>query len=115
MLLFLLLDRTAFCLFGFVIGIWAKGFEQLQIIPMLVVTPLTFLGGAFYSIDMLGEPWRTHHLVQPGRLSDQRLPLDLLRPPTCRSGSASPRPSPSCSSASPAIAWIFRTGYRLKQ
>src|SRR5690606_20037650 len=58
MLLFLILISTTFSLFGFIIGVWADGFEQLQMIPMLIVTPLTFLGGAFYSIDMLAEPWR---------------------------------------------------------
>ena len=79
MIAFLLLTATTFSLFGFVIGIWAKGFEQLQLIPMLIVTPLTFLGGAFYSIDMLPPAWRTVALVQPGRLSDQRLSLELLR------------------------------------
>ena len=65
MILFLLLIAATFCLFGFIIGIWAKGFEQLQVIPLLVVTPLTFLGGAFYSIDMLPEPWRTATLFNP--------------------------------------------------
>ncbi|MFJ6025060.1 ABC transporter permease [Brevundimonas sp. NPDC092305] len=59
MLLFLILISTTFSLFGFIIGIWAQSFEQLQFIPMLVVTPLTFLGGSFYSIHMLPEPWRT--------------------------------------------------------
>src|SRR5437868_10866288 len=59
MALFLLLVALTFCLFGFIVGIWAKGFEQLQVIPLLIVTPLTFLGGSFYSIDMLGQPWRT--------------------------------------------------------
>ncbi len=54
-----------FSLFGFIIGIWAKGFEQLQFIPMLVITPLTFLGGAFYSIDMLPPGWRTFSLFNP--------------------------------------------------
>ncbi|HEY5957371.1 MAG TPA: ABC transporter permease [Polyangiaceae bacterium] len=65
MLTFLLLTAVSFSLFGFVIGIWAKGFEQLQFVPMLVVTPLTFLGGAFYSIDMLPKPWRTVALFNP--------------------------------------------------
>ena len=65
MLLFLMLTATTFSLFGFIIGIWAKGFEQLQFIPMLIVTPLTFLGGAFYSIDMLPEPWRSVTLANP--------------------------------------------------
>lgn len=65
MLGYLLLVAATFCLFGFIVGLWAKGFEQLQIIPLLVVTPLTFLGGAFYSIDMLPEPWRTITLFNP--------------------------------------------------
>ncbi len=65
MLAFLLLTATSFSLFGFIIGVWAKGFEQLQFIPMLVVTPLTFLGGAFYSIDMLPSAWRTVTLFNP--------------------------------------------------
>jgi ABC-2 type transport system permease protein len=65
MVAFLLLTAISFSLFGFVIGIWAKGFEQLQFIPMLVVTPLTFLGGAFYSIDMLPPGWRTVALFNP--------------------------------------------------
>jgi ABC-2 type transport system permease protein len=65
MIAFLVLTATTFSLFGFIIGIWAKGFEQLQFIPMLVITPLTFLGGAFYSIDMLPEAWRTFSLFNP--------------------------------------------------
>ena len=65
MLLYLLLVSATFCLFGFTIGIWAKGFEQLQVIPLLVVTPMTFLGGAFYSIAILPEPWRTVTLFNP--------------------------------------------------
>ena len=60
-----MLTATTFSLFGFIIGIWAKGFEQLQFIPMLIVTPLTFLGGAFYSIDMLPPAWRTIALFNP--------------------------------------------------
>jgi ABC-2 type transport system permease protein len=62
---FLLLTALTFALFGFIIGIWAESFEQLAIIPSLVVTPLTFLGGAFYSIDMLPQPWRTVSLFNP--------------------------------------------------
>ncbi|HMI18645.1 MAG TPA: ABC transporter permease [Sphingomonas sp.] len=65
MVAFLLLTSVTFSLFGFIIGIWAKSFEQLAIIPSLVVTPLTFLGGAFYSIDMLPQPWRTLSLFNP--------------------------------------------------
>jgi ABC-2 type transport system permease protein len=65
MIAFLMLTAATFCLFGFIIGIWANGFEQLQFIPMLVITPLTFLGGAFYSIDMLPPAWRTFSLFNP--------------------------------------------------
>ena len=65
MIAFLLLTAIAFSMFGFILGIWAKGFEQLTIVPALLVTPLTFLGGAFYSIDMLPQPWRTVSLFNP--------------------------------------------------
>jgi ABC-2 type transport system permease protein len=65
MVVFLVLTATTFSLFGFVVGVWAKGFEQLQFIPMLIIAPLTFLGGAFYSIDMLPEAWRTFSLFNP--------------------------------------------------
>ncbi len=65
MVALLLLFAITFCLFGFVIGIWAKSFEQLQVIPLLIVTPLTFLGGVFYSIDMLPGIWRTVTLFNP--------------------------------------------------
>lgn len=111
---FLLLIAATFCLFGFIIGIWAKGFEQLQIIPLLVVTPLTFLGGAFYSIDMLPQPWRTFTLFNPivylisgfrwsfyGKADigvEISLALTLLFFTVCLM----------------VVWWIFRTGYRLK-
>ncbi len=65
MIAFLVLTAIAFSMFGFIIGIWAKGFEQLNLVPALLVTPLTFLGGAFYSIDMLPQPWRTVSLFNP--------------------------------------------------
>jgi ABC-2 type transport system permease protein len=65
MIAFLVLTATTFCLFGFILGIWADGFDQLQFIPMLVITPLTFLGGAFYSIDMLPPAWRSFSLFNP--------------------------------------------------
>jgi hypothetical protein len=83
MLLFLVAISVGFCLLGFAIGIWAKNFEQLQVIPLLVVTPLTFLGGVFYSIGSIGEPWRTVYLAQPHPLPGRRLSLDLLRRQRC--------------------------------
>jgi ABC-2 type transport system permease protein len=65
MIAFLVMTAVNFSLFGFILGLWAKGWEQLQVIPMLIVTPLTFLGGAFYSIDMLPPAWRTFSLFNP--------------------------------------------------
>ncbi|WP_028885762.1 ABC transporter permease [Teredinibacter turnerae] len=65
MVLFLVLTAVTFSLFGFIIGIWADGFEKLQIIPLMVVTPLTFLGGTFYSINMLPPFWQTLTLLNP--------------------------------------------------
>jgi ABC-2 type transport system permease protein len=65
MIAFLVSIAFTFCLAGFIIGVWARGFEQLQFVPMLIVTPLTFLGGAFYSIDMLPPAWRTASLFNP--------------------------------------------------
>jgi ABC-2 type transport system permease protein len=65
MALFLVLTATTFSLFGFVIGIWADNFEKLQVVPLIIVTPLTFLGGSFYSIDMLPPFWRGVALLNP--------------------------------------------------
>jgi ABC-2 type transport system permease protein len=65
MFFYLVLVAFGFSLAGFIIGIWAEGFEELQFIPMLIVTPLTFLGGVFYSIDMLPDTWRTISLFNP--------------------------------------------------
>ncbi len=65
MLAFLVLTAVTFSLFGFIIGIWADGFEKLQIIPLLIVTPLTFFGGTFYSVNMLPPFWQTVTLFNP--------------------------------------------------
>jgi ABC-2 type transport system permease protein len=65
MLLFLVLTAATFSLFGFIIGIWADNFEKLQLVPLLIITPLTFLGGSFYSIDMLPPFWRNVALFNP--------------------------------------------------
>jgi ABC-2 type transport system permease protein len=114
MLAFLLLTATTFSLFGFVIGIWADSFEKLQMIPLLVITPLTFLGGSFYSIDMLPPFWRVVTLVNPVvylvsgfrwsfyGVSDVSvavsLGMTLVFLAICLA----------------IVAWIFKTGYRLK-
>ena len=65
MLLFLMLICLSFCMFGFIIGIWANSFEKLQIIPLMIITPLTFLGGSFYSINMLPDFWQKVTLLNP--------------------------------------------------
>ena len=115
MILFLLGITTGFCLFGFAIGVWAKNFEQLQIFPMLVITPLTFLGGAFYSIKALAEPWRTVaafnpivHLVSGFRWSF----YSVTDVPLWSSVGVTLALIAVCMAV---IAWMFRTGYRLKQ
>ena len=115
MLLFLLGITTGFSLFGFAIGVWAKNFEQLQIFPMLVITPLTFLGGAFYSIKALGEPWRTIaafnpvvHLISGFRWSF----YSVADVPVWASVAVTLGINVVCMAI---IAWMFKTGYRLKQ
>jgi ABC-2 type transport system permease protein len=115
MLGFLLLASASFCLFGFIIGIWAEGFEQLQFIPMLVVTPLTFLGGAFYAIDMLPPVWRTVSLFNPVvyLVSGFRWSFfDRGDVPVAVSLAALLGFFALCLAG---VAWIFRTGYRLKR
>ncbi|MGE0384605.1 MAG: ABC transporter permease [Gammaproteobacteria bacterium] len=114
MIAFLVLIAATFCLFGFIIGICSNNFEQMQVVPMLVVTPLTFLGGAFYSVDMLPEGWRTVALFNPVvyLISGYRwtffgtadvdveisLAATLMFFFVCLA----------------VVGWIFRTGYRLK-
>ncbi|MBY0258062.1 ABC transporter permease [Methylobacterium sp.] len=114
MVLFLLLTAVTFSLFGFLIGLWADGFERLQLVPLLVVTPLTFLGGSFYAIEMLPPFWRGVSLANPVvyLISGFRwaffgtsdvgigvsVAMALVFLVLCLAG----------------VTWIFRTGYRLK-
>ena len=114
MLAFLILISTTFSLFGFIIGIWAQGFEQLQMIPMLVVTPLTFLGGSFYSIDMLPPLWRTITLFNPLVYL-----ISGFRWTFYGSGDVSIGVSLAATLGFlliclAVVGWMFRTGYRLK-
>lgn len=115
MILFLVLTAATFSLFGFIIGIWAKGFEQLQFIPMLVVTPLAFLGGAFYSIDMLPPAWRTVSLFNPivYLISGFRWSFFGTAEVAIEASLAATLGFLLICLAT--TAWIFRTGYRLKQ
>ncbi len=114
MIAFLVLTALTFSLFGFIIGIWAEGFEKLQVIPLLVITPLTFLGGTFYSLKMLPPFWQTVTLFNPivylisgfrwsfYEISDVNVGVSLMMTLVfmlvCLAG----------------IWWIFKTGYKLK-
>jgi ABC-2 type transport system permease protein len=112
---FLLLTATTFSLFGFVIGIWAEGFEQLQFIPMLVVTPLTFLGGAFYSIDMLPPGWRTVALLNPVVYLISGFRWSFYGMADVAVGVSLAMTLGFLSVLVVVVAWMFRTGYRLKR
>ena len=114
MVAFLVLTAATFCLFGFMIGIVAQGFEQLNFVPMLVITPLTFLGGAFYSIDMLPPAWRTVSLFNPVVYLISGFRWSFY-------GTADVSVAVSLGATLAfffaclaVVAWIFKTGYRLK-
>jgi ABC-2 type transport system permease protein len=114
MLAFLLLTAVTFSLFGFILGMWADGFEKLQIVPLLVVTPLTFLGGSFYSINMLPPFWQKVTLLNPVvylvsgfrwsfyEIADVSVGISLAMIAVFLAGCIA------------VIWWIFETGYRLK-
>ena len=114
MLAFLILISTTFSLFGFIIGIWANGFEQLQMIPMLVVTPLTFLGGSFYSIDMLPEAWRTVTLFNPLVYLISGFRWTFYGSGDVGIGVSLAATLGFLLVCLAIVGWIFRTGYRLK-
>jgi ABC-2 type transport system permease protein len=114
MLLYLVLTGVTFSLVGFIIGIWADGFEKLQVVPLLIVTPLTFLGGSFYSIDMLPPFWQTVALFNPVVYL-----VSGFRWSFYGVGDVSLAVSLGVTAlflvaALGVVTWIFRTGYRLK-
>jgi ABC-2 type transport system permease protein len=111
---FLVLVAMAFSLFGFILGCWADGFEKLQIVPMLVLTPLTFLGGTFYSIDMLGDPWRTVALANPVVYLVNGLRWTFYGQADVDIGVAAGLTLAFLALCIAIIAWIFRTGWRLR-
>ena len=111
---FLVLTSIAFSLFGFIIGVWAKNFEQLAVIPSLVVTPLTFLGGAFYSIDMLPPLWRTVSLFNPVVYLVSGFRWSFYGQGDVSVAGSLGFTALFIAACLLVLWWIFRTGYRLK-
>jgi ABC-2 type transport system permease protein len=115
MLAFLVLTAVTFSLFGFIIGLWAEGFEKLQIIPLLILTPLTFLGGSFYSVNVLPPLWQTVSLANPVlylisgfrwsfyEVSDVSVTVSVVMIGVFLA---------ACLAV---VAWFFKTGYKIKK
>jgi len=114
MVAFMVLTAATFCLFGFILGVWADGFEQLQFVPMLVITPLTFLGGAFYSIDMLPGAWRTFSLFNPVVYLISGFRWAFYGTADVAVGVSLAATLGFLLACLGVVWWIFRTGYRLK-
>ena len=114
MLGFLVLTAVTFSLFGFIIGIWADGFEKLQIIPMMIVMPLAFLGGSFYSINMLPPVWQTITLFNPVVYLISGFRWSFYGVADVHIGISVAMTLVFLLVCLALIAWIFRTGYRLK-
>jgi len=115
MVAFMLLIAVSFCLFGFILGLWAQSWEQLQVIPMLVVMPMTFLGGAFYSVHMLPEPWRTITLFNPVVYLISGFRWTFFGKGDVSMAISMGFVTGMLAICVAVIVWIFRTGYRLKK
>ena len=114
MLSFLILTSVTFSMFGFIIGIWADGFEKLQIVPMMIVTPLTFLGGTFYSIDMLPDIWQTISLFNPVVYLISAFRWAFYGVSDVNVGVSAGMIMLFLAACMTGIWWIFKTGYRLR-
>ncbi|KPF97058.1 ABC transporter permease [Rhodopseudomonas palustris] len=114
MLGFLVLTAVAFSLFGFIIGIWADGFEKLQVVPLLIITPLTFLGGSFYSISMLPPLWQTIALFNPVVYLVSGFRWSFYEIADVDIGISVAATFGFLLLCMAAVWWIFKTGYRLK-
>ncbi|MBB3972822.1 ABC transporter permease [Hansschlegelia beijingensis] len=114
MISFLVLTAVTFSLFGFIIGIWADGFEKLQLVPLLIVTPLTFLGGSFYSIDMLPPFWRGVTLFNPVVYLVSGFRWSFYGRSDLGVGISLGMTLVFLVACLLAVRWIFKTGYRLK-
>ncbi|MBI5129573.1 MAG: ABC transporter permease [Rhodopseudomonas palustris] len=114
MLSFLVLTSVAFSLLGFIIGIWADGFEKLQIVPLLIITPLTFLGGSFYSISMLPPIWQTIALFNPVVYLVSGFRWSFYEIADVDIGISVAATFGFLLLCMAVVWWIFKTGYRLK-
>ncbi|CAA9417999.1 MAG: Efflux ABC transporter, permease protein [uncultured Rubrobacteraceae bacterium] len=114
MLMFLVLTALTFSLFGFVLGVWADGFEKLQLVPFLIVTPLIFLGGSFYSIDMLPPFWQTATLFNPVVYLISAFRWSFYGIADVGVGLSLGMTVFFLTLCLTAVWWIFKTGYRLK-
>jgi ABC-2 type transport system permease protein len=114
MITFLVLTAVSFSLFGFILGIWADGFEKLQVVPLLIITPLTFLGGTFYSIHVLPDGWQTVALFNPIVYLVSGFRWSFFESSDVHLGVSVAMTFLFLALCLGAIAWIFRTGYRIK-
>jgi len=111
---FLVLTAVTFSLVGFIIGIWADGFEKLQVVPLLIITPLTFLGGSFYSIDMLPPFWQKVALLDPVVYLISGFRWSFYGMADVGVGTSLGMTMAFLAASLATVAWIFKTGYRLK-
>ncbi len=114
MLFFLVLTAVSFCLFGFILGVLADGFEKLQIVPMLIITPLTFLGGTFYSINMLPELWQKITLFNPVVYLISGFRWSFFGVSDVSIGISIAAVSVFLIVCLGIVYWVFKTGYKLK-
>ena len=114
MIAFLVLTAVSFSLFGFILGVWADGFEKLQIVPLLIITPLTFLGGTFYSINVLPPAWQTIALFNPIVYLVSGFRWSFFESSDVHLGVSVAMTLLFLALCLGTIAWIFKTGYRIK-
>jgi ABC-2 type transport system permease protein len=114
MVTFLVLTAVTFSLLGFILGIWADGFEKLQVVPLLVITPLTFLGGAFYSIDVLPSAWRVVSLFNPVVYLVSGFRWSFFEIADVGVGVSLAMTLAFLGICLVIVWWMFRTGYKLK-